>query len=110
MLASRQNNSIKASADMIITEPAQIWLIFIMIEIFVKNRSHLDNVHLRILEQLGEDRDSVVLEDSISLSVVASDDVAQGSETGSHHLELATVQESHEARNHVGIDHSLQHC
>ena len=57
----------------------RIWLIFIIISYICSNTQHtssyLDNVHLWMLQKLGKDRDSLMLENSVSLRVVACHDV-----------------------------------
>ena len=74
----------------------------------VVHHLYLDNVHLGVLEQLGEHRDSVALNDSVGLDVVPRDDVAEGAEAGSHHGQLAAVQQLHQVGNHMGVNHTLQ--
>ena len=69
---------------------------------------YLDNVHLGVLEQLGEHRDGVALDDGVGLDVIPRDDVAEGAEAGSHHGQLAAVQQLHQVRDHLGVNHTLQ--
>ena len=70
--------------------------------------SYLNNVHLGVLEQLGKHRDGAVLDDGVGLDVVASDDVAESAEAGSHHGKLPTAQQLHQVGNHLSVNHALQ--
>ena len=70
--------------------------------------SYLNNVHLGVLEQLGKHRDGAVLDDGVGLDVVASDDVAESAEAGSHHGQLSTAQQLDQVRNYLGVNHALQ--
>ena len=69
--------------------------------------TYLDNVHLGMLEQLGEHRDSLVLYHGVRLEVVASDDVAESPEAGRHHGQLSAVQQAHQVGDHLGLHHTL---
>ena len=67
----------------------------------------LDNLHLWMLQELGKDWDDLVLENSISLSVVTCHNVTQGPETWIHHLEFSAVQEADQVGNHTSIHNNL---
>ena len=69
---------------------------------------YLDDVHLGVLQQLGEHRDGAALNNGVGLDVVASHDVAEGPQAGRHHGQLPTVQELHQVRNHLGVNHTLK--
>ena len=69
---------------------------------------YLDDVHLGVLQELGEHGDSVVLEHGVGLRVVAGDHVAEGAQARRHHLELPAVQQPHQVGDHLGVHDTLQ--
>ena len=76
-------------------------------EIFC-DHSYLDNIHLGMLKELGEDRHGVTLEDGICLDVGPRHNVAQGPETRGHHLQLSAVKKPHQVGDHAGINNFLE--
>ena len=91
-----------------VSSGAQIWLIFIPSKVTGAGVAHLHDVHLGVLEELGEHRHGRVVDDSVRLGVVAGDDVAESPEAGRHDGELATVQETDQVRDHLSLHHTLR--
>ena len=65
---------------------AQIWLVFIIWKWIRRKSSNLDDVHLGVLQELGEHGHGVVLDDGVCLGVGPGHDVAQAPVIGRERL------------------------
>jgi hypothetical protein len=69
--------------------------------------SLLDDVHLSMNEQLGQQRAGTSSQDGIGLNVTSCNDIPDCSQSGGNHGHLNVVQQSDQPRDDTGVDNLL---